>query len=161
MDHGEIGTCVKLFRVTCYGSKRWIRKQTVKICHQFRYCHFENKDVGVNNGFVNITRIVFSVVFLWFFGYTSLYCLWIGPTGMYYLSLDKPPRALSDWEKHKALLVSWLEFCLFWLLGWLTAWTAASCLLLGMAQQHGGSACVWILFSMLAHTSLPGVVDTE
>lgn len=47
---------------------------------------------------------------------------------MYYLSLDKPPRVVSDWEKHRASLVSWFEFCLFWLLGWLTAWTAASCL---------------------------------
>lgn len=142
--------------------RKRIRKQTVKICHQFWYCHFENKDVGVNNGFI-ISRWsqAFSVDLFWCFGYTRLYCLWIGPTGMYYLSLDKPPRALSDWEKHKASLVSWLEFCLFWLLGWLTAWTAASCLLLGMAQQHGGSACVWILFSMLAHTSLPGVVDAE
>lgn len=49
---------------------------------------------------------------------------------MDYLPLDKPPGAVSDWEKHLASLVIWLEFCLFWLPGWLTAWTAASCLLL-------------------------------
>lgn len=63
-----------------------------------------------------------------FVEYTRLYSLWTGPTVMYYLSLDKPPRALSAREKHTASLVSWSEFCLFWLLGWLTAWTAASCL---------------------------------
>lgn len=79
---------------------------------------------------------------------------WKGPAGMHYPSLNKPPWAVSDWEKHLASLVSWSEFYLFWRLGWLTAWTAVSSLLLWMVQQHWKAACAWILLSVLAHQPL-------